>query len=243
MKLLITILITMSFGISAQSKIDKERFFISVFAGENDLISEKLSTGFSPNYELDGVTPLQATIKNNNVTTLKILLDHKANPNVKDRLTGMSMLTYSLRHALYAIAKTLLEYQANPNLQDKEGNTALHYLAMNNDIQGLNYLLEYKPNTTIFNKEGEAPLHTACRIGSDYAVQILLQSGIDINQIDKHGNTCSHYVAGFCQSNVLAKIEMFNPNRKIKNKKGLTASDLSRMNGCNNLIAGFMNAN
>jgi len=85
-----------------------------------------LQNGANPNARCHGDTALHLAAQGNDPTSTRILLQYKANPNIRDDV-GRTPLFY----ASYNVAKKLLQNGANINIRDEDGNTAMVHAIQN----------------------------------------------------------------------------------------------------------------
>lgn len=80
---------------------------------------------------------------------------------------------------------------ANRNLNERfdDGQTPLHYAAINNHEAIAKYLLENDADSAAQDSSGASPLHEAVRYGNIAIAQDLLNSGADVNAKDNLGKT------------------------------------------------------
>ncbi|MDE7095529.1 MAG: ankyrin repeat domain-containing protein, partial [Anaeroplasmataceae bacterium] len=92
---------------------------------------------------------------------------------------------------------------------------------LNQNWKQLNTYLEHG-NVNVVDKNGMNLLSYAIKLQSNDAVQILLRAYIDVDSIDKKGNTCFHYAVLHNRLNYLRVLMTTNGNPMQKNKDGHT---------------------
>ena len=175
-----------------------------------------------------GSTPLLSAFWVGNPEIIILLLKYKADINVRDNdgFTPLYIATYKKESIV--LIKLLLEYGANIN------ECSLNYKktvpTIINNLEIFNLLIN-NPNFFIdqFSKYGENLLMNAIEIGNFDYIQKLLDKDININAVDKDGDTALHYALRKKDETIIAllcshpKIVPFIPNRY-----GRTAIDLSK---------------
>lgn len=147
--------------------------------------------GIPPDYH-DPVTkntPLIAAASSNNVKTIELLLEKKANIDFQET-DGYSALTNACMTNSIDAAKILLKAKAKPDLKTnksrvlrtQEGCTAL-YFACNSGYEDIvRLLLEHNANPNVRSEgDGMTPLMFACNLKYYNIVKLLLQAGAHVN--------------------------------------------------------------
>jgi uncharacterized protein len=75
------------------------------------------------------------------------------------------------------------------NTKDGSGNTALHSLVRDRDLQWLRYILSFGVRTDIEDKDGNTPLTLAAQLGWVDGAEALLAAKADVNSGNKRGET------------------------------------------------------
>ena len=144
---------------------------------------------------------------------------------------------------LYSIMSKTSESQLH--LTDK-ANNLFHHAAQNNQCYPIIFFYEKLQNyfkdqliIDIPNENGITPFHYACIKGSKEVMDLLLDLGVNINSVDKEGNSCLHYAVESNNKRVVKKLLVRGANRNIKNFEGDTPYDKAVKNR-NNEIANIL---
>ena len=133
--------------------------------------------------------PLLEAMNNNNMAVVRILLDHNADPNARDRFEMSPLLLAVMRDNAEAV-EWLLQAGADPNLPQKK-QSALHLASSYGLVRVAALLLAHKADPNIRDAEGQTPLHMCMSMGYwnlDLPRQ-LLKAGADPLLKDHHGVT------------------------------------------------------
>ncbi len=121
-------------------------------------------------------------------------------------------------------------------------NNLFHFAAQHNQCYPIIFFYEklqsYFKETLIIdtpNENGISPLLYACIKGSKQVMDLLLDLGVNINSVDKDGNTCLHYAVMSNSPRVVKKLLVRGANRELKNIKGQTPEMLARENKFDNI--------
>lgn len=78
--------------------------------------------------------------------------------------------------------------------RDRHGYTPAHWVALNGSVEMMRYLIERSAPIDLpcLGTQGPRPIHWACRKGHAAVVQIMLQSGVNVNAADFKGLTPLH---------------------------------------------------
>ena len=132
-------------------------------------------------------------------------------------------------------AKWLVARGADINYQDKNKDTALHY-AINSYCMGLILpLLDLGADINIKNSQGTTPLMSLCKleyekynqhllVGSRHNIvsflELMIQSGADINAIDNYYCSAISHAFSYHNSRIVKKLIDLKSNLYIKDHKG-----------------------
>lgn len=138
------------------------------------------------------------------------------------------------------LIRLLIEKGADVNAQAKDGMTALHQMAANQDLAGIEFLLSKKadPNLKIhdsvnYSTNGFTPLHFqlgayGMRLGSTSAadriagVDLLLKHGAEVNAKDAKGNTPLHLAAVYGDPEIVSALLTRGADSGAQNAAGQT---------------------
>ncbi|MBQ9418839.1 MAG: ankyrin repeat domain-containing protein [Synergistaceae bacterium] len=125
-------------------------------------------------------TNLNAALSMNSPKAVEFLLEHGADPNIKDT-KGRTPLMYSVLTGL-EVTETLLRFGADPNIGDNEGRTALMVAIIDGDSEGgvVDVLLEYGANPDFQDSKGRTALMWAIMDrdrSPEYLLQALIRTG------------------------------------------------------------------
>nr|XP_044987426.1 uncharacterized protein LOC123453730 isoform X3 [Jaculus jaculus] len=109
-----------------------------------------------------------------------LLLDYECTISVFDNEQCTPLIKASQRE-FHLCVDTLLTHGADPNDADMYGNTALHYAALNDDLELADLLLAYDANIEAKTKEGFTPYLLALQENKDFIAEFLEHMGADIH--------------------------------------------------------------
>lgn len=152
-----------------------------------------------------GWTPLMLVVNahaDEKEACLNVLLEAKADPNVRCDAGSPTVLHYAIRPhnasllSPYAVdtVPLLLRYGADVNARSAERGTPLHYLATvcgrhPHHLRVMTMLLQAGADPKLADDNGDTPLLEASKRGPADSVQQLLDYGADPNQADRYGYT------------------------------------------------------
>ncbi|XP_048576796.1 transient receptor potential cation channel subfamily A member 1 isoform X3 [Nematostella vectensis] len=113
-----------------------------------------------------GRTPIMLAAENGCFESVRVLLDHNANVDIRDS-ENKTVLHYAIGVA-EILKEILKDVKANSLIRAKDrlGNTPLHYAARHGCVKDVSIILmKYKASAAIVNGIGEIPLHIGARNG------------------------------------------------------------------------------
>lgn len=151
-----------------------------------------------------GRTPLHVAAKSHQWRIIQLLLDHGAQIDSRDK-SGLTPATYILDSSLVG--------------QSLQFDPSSHPYYLNRDT--LLFLHEQGAKVTV---------HQAAYVGDLKAIKGLFAKGIDVNQVDKHGNTPMHFAAWGGYLGVVRLLLEYKAQLNCRNKYGYTPIQLALQN-------------
>jgi ankyrin repeat protein len=149
-----------------------------------------LNQGYDVNYQNSNfkLTALQYAIVNKHNDITKLLLEHKANPNIKGT-GGTSPFLIASKYGDVETIKMLLENGADINSEDESGHTALIKAIKRGKTEITDYLLSKEQDFEHEDKEQWTPLMYACRYSNAATVEKMLGKGASVSKKNKEGHS------------------------------------------------------
>ena len=207
---------------------------------ENDLCTlENLicNAKVSPNFYVNGTTPICTAAAEGNVAVLEILLRGHCilnTPQVNDHIWQRQPIHIAASKGHLAFLKLLLENVGDVNVEDNNGRTALHWAAIfgNSDIAEL--LLENGANVNGAQRDGFTPLYAATCFGHIDVCCTLLKHGADAMRSNEKGWNILHTAANYGH---LVILKQFNgPFLSCKTLAGENVLHIAASNGHLNIV-------
>ena len=132
---------------------------------------------------------LHVAVRKNAPNLVHLLLQHGANPNLKDDV-GATPLHLATRNKAGEIVQMLLSHRADPEIKHHDGSTPLHLAVRNKAGEIVRLLLNHGAETKIKNKDGSTALHIALFDSQDVTIlSYLIEKNADIEARDSLGRT------------------------------------------------------
>ncbi|MBV8276318.1 MAG: ankyrin repeat domain-containing protein [Verrucomicrobia bacterium] len=197
-------------------------FVRSAAEGDQKALGLFFAAGFDVNTpNTAGYTGLMVAAERGRVDIVKLLLDHKADPNAAGRDAGTALML-AAENNQPEIVKLLIGRGADPNRQDNNGWTAvlkaayqgnakcIEILASHSKLEldrallvatlmerkdAVNVLLDNGAEVDFRASDGRTPLILAAGKGNKDIVELLLKSGADASLTDQAGQTAQAVAA------------------------------------------------
>ncbi len=186
---------------------------LSIACMRNDILMIKSLLKFLPDTNIktnDGFSPLMFAIKNNNLETVKLLIENGA--NVNDQKGIGSSLMYACSYGFYEIIDLLISNNAKLNTVDGDKNNLLMIASKEGYLKIAKYLIGKNINVNEVNKIGNNALMFAILSNNIDIVKLLIKNDVDINWYNKEGVTALMLAVQQKRYNI---IELLLLNKKL----------------------------
>ncbi|MDB6129124.1 MAG: ankyrin repeat-containing protein [Verrucomicrobiales bacterium] len=119
--------------------------------------------------------------------------------------------------------KSLLAKDADVNASQKDGMTALHWAAYNEDLEAADLLVKKGANVNATNRYGIHPLSLACASGNNELITLLIKSGADVNATNRGGETVLMTAARTGKTGPVEALLEHGAKLDAKDRRGQTA--------------------
>lgn len=153
-------------------------------------VKELVENGADVNYKTeDGDYLIMLAVKMQNIALIKLLLDHKAHVNIKNRIGLKSPLVLATELKNRGVIAMLINAGADINVRDKLGRTPLFISIENGDIDTVEYLVNKGADFNVFNTDNKTVLMYAIEVGREDIVDKILEFKPDLNVMSSKGTS------------------------------------------------------
>lgn len=190
-------------------------------SGDVKRVEEALRFGANANAQKDSNTALICAACKGYTEIVELLLEHKANTNVKDS-QGMTALMWATATLIGKpkIVELLLEYGADVNAKDDDSSTALIGATLRGDAEVAEVLLEHGADVNTKDNNGFTVLMWA---KDSRIAELLLEHGAGINTKDDDGSTALMWATSRGNAEVVELILEHGADVNAKDNNGETA--------------------
>lgn len=212
--------------------------YLSCQNGFHDCTEFLLQKGVEPNTaNLLGTTPLRIASENGNEKCVSLLLQYGADPNICDNYQ-ISPLYSASQEGHSKCVELLLKRNANPNSVACNQVSSLLIACQEGYSDCVELLLHHgaDPNMSCLEDQ-RSPIFICSLIGQLKCVMKLIKFGVNLEKINKYGETALMASAITGNINVLSYLLLHDINMHTKNCNGLTAIQLAHIYGRTECIA------
>ena len=121
---------------------------------------------------------------------VKLLLDKGADPNIVDKHGDSCLHAAIFGHCSIATLQEIIDRSADVNAVNKDGATPLLLACSTGQSEAVKFLLNANADPNTADVDGDVSLHAAIAgYCSSETLQILIDSGADVNAVNKRGRT------------------------------------------------------
>jgi ankyrin repeat protein len=204
-------------------------FVRSAAEGDQKALGLFFATGFDVNTpNTAGYTGLMVAAERGRPDIVKLLLDHKADPNVAGR-DGSTALMLAAENNQPEIAKLLIGRGADPNRQDNNGWTAVLKAAYQGNAKCIEILASHS------KLELDRALLVATLMEKKDAVKILLDNGAEADFRASDGRTALMLAAGKGNKDIVELLLQAGADASLTDQGGQTAQAVAAAKGFNDI--------
>ena len=122
-------------------------------------------------------TPLYGASDFGHFEIVQWLLNHRANPNHRERVLGWTSLHGAVHYGHIEVSRLLLQYKADFNAHDNEGRTPLHVAVERKHVNVARLLLEHGADLDARDEKGRTASELASKSGYHDIAKLLSDHG------------------------------------------------------------------
>ncbi|MBV9874125.1 MAG: ankyrin repeat domain-containing protein [Verrucomicrobia bacterium] len=211
-------------------------FVRSAAEGDQKALGLFFAAGFDINTpNTAGYTGLMAAAERGRLDIVKLLLDHKADPNVAGR-DASTALMLAAGNNQPEIVKLLLDRGADPNRQDHNGWTAVLKAAYQGNAKCIEILASHT------KLELDRALLVATLMEKKDAVKVLLDNGAEVDFRASDGRTPLILAAGKGNKGIVELLLKAGADASLTDQGGQTAQAVAAAKGFNDIAEALRHA-
>ncbi|XP_076445839.1 uncharacterized protein LOC143283483 [Babylonia areolata] len=182
----------------------------------------------------DWCTPLHYACKNGLVSTVELLIQHKADvtATTKNGHTALHFACLCSSHTASADAiRHLVQAGAAINARNELGETPLQLAAKKGHSDTAERLLHLGADVNVQDKEGCSPLMCTTGTGHADTAELLIRHHADVNAQADNGESPLHCAARYCYSDVAELLVRHGADVNRQDKEGRSPLTWTVMNG------------
>jgi uncharacterized protein len=174
-----------------------------------------------PSEDYPQTSPLQYAVENNDLKTVKVLLERGADPSLQPYPLKEAPLHLAILKNKNQMLEVLLTAASNPSaLSTISHETPLHVAVRLRNVRVVKLLLDAGSDPSALSMLSQTPLHLAAQLKHEMMITMLLNAGSDISARDQAGKT--PFVIAFSEENTpLAVLRMLLDAGAEINEPGL----------------------
>lgn len=170
-----------------QEELD-ELYRQAVAAGEIDVVDQLIAQGADKNSKtLKGNSPLILAFNKNKFAMFEHLLEIGVDVNAQDLNNETVLMLIVKKENKLNYLETLLDYSPDLNVQNNHKSTALHLACMFKNVEAAQSLINEGADIFLKSVQQTTPLLAAAQNGSFTIVQLLIDKGANVHDLDYYG--------------------------------------------------------
>jgi uncharacterized protein len=248
------VLIAAGANVKAANREGATPLYLASIQGSSAMIQRMLEAGADADeVGPQGETPLMLAARSGNLDSIKLLLDHKAHVNTKEKLRGTTPLMWAVEQSHAAAVKLLIEggadvsAKADPDAGGKpRNNLANPKTQRQSSFFGAGFggagnaaasgarpqASSGPPQATTGPPPPAAPKPQAPRKSAAEVAQALTDAGVDPNLLTNFGLDLGNLPPGVDVSVLIQQLAQFGFGKPVKDGGGLTALVLAAREDC-----------
>jgi len=211
------------FDVNMQNGNGVTPLILAAKEGNTEVVELLIKTGSDVNHKSIYETALMQAVSQGYKTTVKILLDNKADVNAQIH-GGETAMWHLIRKKDQATFDLLLEYGADINIKTRFGNTLLMEAVRLNDIDMVRLLISNGAEVNAVDELGESPLMKAAEASRLPSARLLIEMGADVQHKSKIGETALMKAVGKWRNHEILKLLLKSGiDTQVVSKLGQTA--------------------
>ena len=135
---------------------------------------------------------LHYAVRFNSIDFARLLLMHKANPNIKNA-NGDTPLMLACKMGKENFIKLLLKFNADINERNNFGETSIHMALLNGNIDIIRVLINEKTNLSLLTDSNRSIVHYAVKSGKISVLKYIIEkTNSSVNETDGLGNSVEY---------------------------------------------------
>ncbi|CAG0899822.1 unnamed protein product [Cyprideis torosa] len=200
----------------------------SFLPGFHPVVKVLLTHGADPNSVVTdwGLTPLHIATTPD---TVRLLLDYKADVDVKDR-NGWTPLLQATFRGHHSVVEILLAHGANPNIAKLYKTSPLHHAK---SAETAELLIQNGAEVNVKDEDHETPLFVATKNDLHSVVEVLLANGADPNIANRYKRSPLHHATSAETAELLI---VKGAEENAKDENGKTPLFIATENGRHSVV-------
>ena len=217
--------------------MEKTALAISAQRGCEECVKLLVATKIAINKtDSSGMTPLHWAITKGHITCVTLLLEHGADPNMRNIIADNTALILAVETGSSEIVRLLINSQCNVNAVTTTGKSALHEAADRGYLDICELLIPCGAYVDMQTSEGDTPLMLATRNGHSNVASYLLDLKCDVHLVNNKHETALHESALYGHSRLTKMLIQAGSDINLADTEGDTPLLIASMKGHSDVV-------